>query len=155
MEESARIMSLGVDIDIDVDIKEALLRLNTMKLRSKNFTPLFMYAKKMLELANAENFTTGGLPVGGWAPRSDSKSYTHPPLVGPSGKLMRSLTSLFGPPNVITPRSATFGTNVEYAKFHQYGTTKMPARKIIFEPRGFGEDLSRKAANYVANGLIL
>jgi phage gpG-like protein len=154
MEASARIMSLSVDIDIDVDMKEALLRLNTMKLRSKNFTPLFMYAKKMLELANAENFATGGLPVGGWAPRRDNKSYTHPPLAGPTGKLMRSLTSLFGPPNVITPTFANFGTNVEYAKFHQYGTTKMPARKIIFEPRGFSEDLSRKAANYIVNGTL-
>lgn len=148
-------MSMSVDIDVNIDMQDALLRLNNMELRSRNLTPLFIYAKKMLELANAENFATGGLPVGGWAPRRNDEAYTHPPLAGPSGKLMGSLTSLFGPPNVITPTSATFGTNVEYAKFHQYGTSKMPARKIIFEPRGFGEDLSQKAANYVANGTIL
>lgn len=148
-------MSKLVDIDINVDMADALILLNNVELRSKNFTPLFIYARTVLQLANAENFTTGGLPVGGWSPRKNNEEYTHPPLMGPSGKLMRSLTSLFGPPNVITPTSATFGTNVEYAKFHQYGTTKMPARKIIFEPRGFSEDLARKAANYVANGEIL
>jgi phage gpG-like protein len=65
---------------------------------------------------------------------------------------MRSLTNLFGPPNDIDATSARFGTKVEYAKFHQYGTTKMPARKIIFEPRGFANDLASKAASYVANG---
>ena len=26
--------------------------------------------------------------------------------------------------------------NIRYAKFHQYGTSKMPKREIIFEPRG-------------------
>lgn len=66
---------------------------------------------------------------------------------------MRSLTNLFGPPNDIDATSATFGTRVEYAKFHQYGTKYMPARKIVFEPRGFANDLASKAATYVANGV--
>ncbi len=65
---------------------------------------------------------------------------------------MRSLTALFGPPNNVSGTEATFGTKVEYAKFHQYGTSKMPARKIVFEPVGFANDLAQKAARYVARG---
>jgi phage gpG-like protein len=54
--------------------------------------------------------------------------------------------------NKIEKLSATFGTDVEYAKFHQYGTTKMPARKIVFEPAGFKRELNEKMVDYVVNG---
>lgn len=144
-----------IDIDINIDAVSALRRLEMMELRMKNMTPIFLYARERLQLANAENFAVGGLPAanGPWKPRRDAGSYAHPLMIR-TGKLMNSLTSLFGPPNIITPTHAEFGTTVEYAKFHQYGTTKMPARKVVFEPRGFSEDLARKAANYIANGII-
>jgi hypothetical protein len=47
---------------------------------------------------------------------------------------------------------ATFGTKVEYAKFHQYGTTKMPKRKVVYEPLGFASRLGEVAATYVCHG---
>jgi len=48
----------------------------------------------------------------------------------------------------------TLGTKVEYAKFHQYGTTKMPKRKIIFEPAGFAEKYANDAADWVVDGQV-
>jgi phage gpG-like protein len=51
-------------------------------------------------------------------------------------------------------KKATFGTDVEYAKFHQYGTTNMAKRQIIFEPTGFGERLAIIAADYVSDGRV-
>jgi phage gpG-like protein len=140
---------MSVRIKIDCDNKDAIKRLNLMEIRSNNFQPIFAYARGLLQLANAENFTTGGLPSGGWKPRKNPAPW---PLMIRTGKLMSSLTSLFGPPNEINATSATFGTKVEYAKFHQYGTSRMPARKVVFEPRGFASDLASKAASYVANG---
>lgn len=142
---------MKVRVNIECDAEKAIFRLEKMALRSRQFRPLFWYARTELARANAANFGTGGLPTGNkWEPRS--KPYPWP-LMRRTGTLMGSLTSLFGPPNNIEDMSAEFGTEVEYAKFHQYGTSKMPARKIVFEPRGFASDLASKAAAYVANGV--
>lgn len=144
-----------LQFNIDLDVGRAQRRLEAVELRSKNLAPIFLYAQQRLRVANAENFAVGGLPDAGgpWKPRKDGGSYTHPLMIR-SGTLMNSLTSLFGPPNIIMPTYAEFGTNVEYAKFHQYGTTKMPARKVVFEPRGFGRDLAERTASYIANGIF-
>jgi len=142
---------MRVRVDIDCNAEKAIQRLENMELRSRQFRPLFWYARAQLALANYSNFTAGGLPSGRrWEPRTKPYAW---PLMRQTGSLMSSLTSLFGPPNDIDDMHAEFGTNVEYAKFHQYGTTKMPARKIVFEPRGFARDLANKAAAYVANGV--
>ena len=142
---------MKVRVRIECDAKDALFRLEKMSLRSQQFRPLFWYARQELAKANASNFGAGGLPTGRkWEARS--KPYPWP-LMRRTGTLMGSLTSLFGPPNEVEDTHAVFGTEVEYAKFHQYGTTKMPARKIVFEPRGFASDLASKAAAYVANGV--
>jgi hypothetical protein len=61
---------------------------------------------------------------------------------------------LTGPPNVITPTFAEFGTSVEYAHFHQSGTTKMAQRKVVFEPRGFSKEIGDAAADYIIRGSL-
>lgn len=152
-------MARAVRMSVECDNDQAMRRLRTMALRAKNFTPLFMYAKQQLRLANLANFSTGGLPTGGWKPRDAEEDYRWPILdrtghARGGGKLKRSLTSLTGAPNVITPSWAEFGTDVEYAKYHQYGTRFMPARKVVFDPRGFSQDLAEKAASYVSRGVI-
>lgn len=143
----ANVRSVRIDIDCDAD--KVIARLGAMSRRSIDFTPIFNEARQMLERANSENFTTGGLPVGGWEPR---KGFYTWPIMIKSGKLFNSLANLRGAPNVITPMFAEFGTKVEYAKFHQYGTTKMPARKVVFDPPGFSRELAEKAAAYVVRG---
>jgi phage gpG-like protein len=145
-------MGRAISIDIDCDAAKVMARLEAMKKRSNNFTVVFQEARRMLEKANAENFTTGGLPVGGWKPRKDAYAW---PLMKRTGKLFNSLVNLRGNPNVITSNEAHFGTSVEYAKFHQYGTTKMPARKIVFDPPGFSRDIAEKAAAYVVRGKMI
>lgn len=143
---------MRVRVKIDADVSMPLEKLLAMKARSKNLRPLFEYARVQLGKSNAENFALGGLPSG---KKWDKRTQPYPwPLMIRTGKLMESLTSLFGPPNRIGLTTATFGTDVEYAKFHQYGTTKMPARKILFEPRGFSRDLADKAAQYITEGII-
>jgi phage gpG-like protein len=144
---------MSIDIDIDCDAMKTIQRLQGMELRSKSFRPLFEYARLELQRANAENFSLGGLPSGKrWKPEEEPDPA---PLMRESGNLFRSLTLLFGRPNRVGDTSAEFGTNVEYAKFHQYGTRKMASRKIVFEPRGFARDLGEKAAKYVADGVAL
>lgn len=140
-------------ISIEVDAAETIQMLENMKLRSTNFKPIFWYAEKELKLANAANFTSSGLPVGGWAPRDGESSYAWPLMIR-TGKLFQSLSTLRGAPNNIDRMEATFGTNVEYAKFHQFGTRNMPKRQVVFEPPLFAKRLGVAAAKYVTDGLV-
>ena len=144
-----------IRINIECDADEAIKFLDGMIDRSQNFTVVFQWAKRYLARANSENFTSGGLPVGGWSllkPKYSAwKAVRFPgmPLMQQTGKLFRDLASLNGSPNEINLTSATFGTRIEYAKFHQYGTTRMPKREIVFEPPLFARELAEKAAKHV------
>jgi phage gpG-like protein len=153
-----------VPIDIDVRVsgaKEASARLIAMHARTKLFTPVLVKAKQQVKLANAANFATNGLPVGGWQPLDAQYAAWKmarfpgaPPLVR-SGRLFASLTGATASLETMTNTSFTIGTTVEYAKFHQYGTTKMPKRKIVFEPPLFAKKLGVDALDWIARGEVL
>lgn len=145
-------------IKIKVDAKKAIARLVLMKKRANDVRPVLWRAKQWLRFANEENFRQGGLPSGGWAPLDlqyaswkRSRGEVGGTLIR-TGRLFRSLASLDAPPNRIDLMEATFGTSIEYAKFHQYGTSKMPKRKVVYEPVGFASRLGQVAATYVAHG---
>lgn len=150
--------STKTTITIKVDAKKAIARLVAMKKRANDMRPVLWRAKQWLRFANEENFRQGGLPSGGWSPL-DIQYAAWKRLHGfgggtmvRTGRLFRSLASLDAPPNRIDIMDATFGTSIEYAKFHQYGTTKMAKRKVVYEPVGFAHRFGEVAANYVANG---
>lgn len=129
-----------------MDLGTSVENLTAMSARSHDFAPVFEKARQRLRAANAENFGSGGMPVGGWAPRSTIAPW---PLLVRTAKLSGDLISLTGPANHIGPNEAEFGTDVEYAHFHQHGTTKMAARKIVYEPRGFAEAVGDDAMNHI------
>ena len=136
-----------IRIEIDVDIDDAMRFVQMMGIRAKNFIPAFEWARRELAKSNAENFTAGGLPSGSrWSPRKRAYAW---PILRESDDLFKSLSSLRGPANQVSLTHAYFGTDIEYAKFHQYGTRKMAARKVVFEPRGFGRELGEKAAKHI------
>lgn len=149
-------------VDVRVEgVEKAQARLTAAFLRSQNFLPLFMKAKVEITAMNASNFALGGLPSGGWSPLDPeygawkAARYPGAPPMVQTGKLFASLTGK-GPDSMfsVTPKSMTLGTKVEYAKFHQYGTTKMPKRKIIFEPAGFAAKYANDAADWVVDGQV-
>ena len=145
-------------IKITVDAKKAIARMVVMKKRANDMRPVLWRAKQWLRFANEENFRQAGLPSGGWSPLDPQYSAwknLREPGAGTmirTGRLFRSLTSLDAPPNKIDIMEATFGTKVEYAKFHQYGTTRMPKRKVVYEPLGFASRFGEVAATYVCHG---
>ena len=145
-------------IKITVDAKKAIARMVVMKKRANDMRPVLWRAKQWLRFANEENFRQAGLPSGGWSPLDPEYSAwknLREPGAGTmirTGRLFRSLTSLDAPPNKIDIMEATFGTKVEYAKFHQYGTTRMPQRKVVYEPLGFASRFGEVAATYVCHG---
>ena len=134
-------------VRITVDDRSAQRLLKGMQRRSVNMRPVLKDGRDMLEQANRANFAANGLPSGSpWAARRREEKW---PLMRRTGKLFNSLSRLRGSPNDIGLREATFGTNVEYAGFHQNGTRKMPKRLIVFEPIGFKARLSEKAASHI------
>lgn len=144
-------------VRIDVDFREDKLldKLDNIKGRARDFGSVFKKIQNDLEETWSNNFMTNGLPSGGWAPLDSEygswKSINFPgmPPMIRTGKLFSSLGNLRGAPNSIGKKNAQFGTNVEYAKFHQYGTTKMPKRTIVFEPSASKKQWSRWTAEHL------
>lgn len=132
--------------------------LKKMANRAEDFRPVFKFARELIRRANAENFAQAGLPVGGWAPLDaeygswKSANFPGTPPMIRSGKLFQDLVTLRGAENVVSRNYAQFGTSIEYAKFHQYGTRKMPKRQILFEPAGFAEEVTAYARKYIIDG---
>lgn len=139
-----------VSFSVDVDMGATLAKLEAMKARAENFMPVFVRARAILAAGNAANFTSGGSLSGGWAPRETPAPW---PIMRKSGSLMGSLASLTGPPNEINAKNATFGTDIEYAKFHQAGTFSMARRQVVFEPAGFAEEVGDMAAQHIVGSL--
>lgn len=151
---------MSVNIKIEVNASRAIIKMEQMSERAKDFKPVFRWAKRELGLMNGQNFAAGGLPVGGWSPLDPkyaewkSRNYPGRPDMIISKKLFNSVRNLDGPANKINKTTAQFGTDVEYAKFHQYGTNKMPKRQIVFEPAGFADRLALLAGKHVVDGNI-
>jgi len=149
----------GRAVRIIVDLNGSDKRMEDIEDRGENLRYVFDWAQEELEKANRKNFETGGQPVGNWkrldAQYASWKAANIPgaPKMFATGRLFRSLSNMSRHGiAIIGDKQAEFGTEVEYAKFHQYGTSKMPKRKIVFTPREFSRDLRKKTADYVANG---
>jgi phage gpG-like protein len=155
------------ELIIDVDVWQAKRLIRDIKDRASSYKRVFEIARLNLEALNATHFATSGKAptgkavygdgaggsigkAGPWAPYGSWSSKAGKPVtMVRSGALMESLTNLRGAPNDIGRSSATFGTNVEYALYHQYGTSKMPKRPVVFEPTGFAEELGQITGFYL------
>lgn len=151
--------------DIDYKGKDAVDRLRNMRDRASDLGPVLRWSKNHLERAYSTNFTTMGalsakaMLKGAWPPLDTvyaawkaTRFPGAPPLVR-SGNLFRSVANMgSSSKNVITEMEATFVIDSPIAKFHQYGTENMPARKILFVPRDFDRDLNQKTIQYVVQG---
>ena len=144
-------------ITVDVDASQPIHLAQRIKARGNNYRLAFEAMRQYLRAAYAENFAPpGGGGVGGWAPLRPSTAAWKareglPPATmhGKTNSLMDSLTSLMGTPNDISAKTATFGTDVEYAKFHQTGTRNMAKRLLVFEPDGFGAFSAQRVAMHL------
>lgn len=153
---------MGQRVEFDVDASRSIAEMTAMGTRAKSFTNVFSWARERLALSNAANFASNGLPSGNaWDPLDPeygawkSRHFPGAPPMVRTGKLFKSLTSLRGAGNVITPQMAEFGTTVRYAKFHQDGTRHMPKRQIVFEPPLFARELGDKVARWVNDGDVI
>ncbi len=120
-------MNLSISLTGDKHVELSLSRLKNRL--SDDLTPAFdEVAKDLKQFEEDEVFPSQGGALGaGWAPLTESTLKYKPQGLGilqRTGLLERSFISL------IEPTAMFFTNNVEYASYHQTGTSKMVARPI-------------------------
>jgi len=152
---------MSVKIRVSADTSQVNRRYRAMTKRLTNFRPVFRWAFKELQALHRTNFELeGALDGRPWAPLDPQyaswklENYGAKGILVRTGDLRDSLVfdNARGAVREIRRQSATFGTEIEYAKFHERGTTKMPRRSPILDNRFLTEVMSQKIANYIVEG---
>lgn len=116
-------------VDNEVQLDRALSRFGAAFTELK---PFFNDMVTLLEESVARQFSSEGGNVGGWAPLSPRYAMWKAAAVGakPILQLTGAMRKSFKAKKV-TNSELHWGSTSRYAPFHQRGTSKMPARKII------------------------
>lgn len=144
-------MRVVIDVDGDKQVDRTLLRLAGRVIDAK---PAFERIHQDLEQAEARQFRSeGGYASGGWAPLAPAtvvqRGSAHPILVR-TGELRDSLTGQASGSVRVADRSfMVFGTRVPYARFHQFGTDRMPRRRPVELTEGDRRQVPRRIQQHV------
>lgn len=137
------------ELTVKVDASHAKQKLRHIAAKTQDFSVTLEKQRTYLSKAFMLNANTEGSLVGGWPPEKGPGSFgkkapapfkaaeAMPAYLFRTGALMESFVTLRGEDAIIKTHEAAFGTSVPYAKFHQFGTEKMPKREIIFQPPAF------------------
>jgi len=103
-----------------------------------DFSEPFEQIAEGLQTDNMLNMVSEGTLYGPWPPLAEStiknrvrKGYGSGPMLINSGDLAQSLAGGAGSVKEIGPLQMSLGTEVAYAKYLHFGTSRMPARKLI------------------------
>lgn len=145
-----------IEITVDKAKLNALSNNFDKLINSMDFKkPLKESAGLMMEEQQA-NFGQQGRLYGTWAPLAASTrrdrvyngySAARPILVR-TGKLMKGFVM-----RNLTSKSVAIANLVDYAIYHQDGTTRMPARKIIGITRNMKGAIARVFAKYITDSI--
>lgn len=84
----------------------------------------------------------GAYGSGGWPALSPAyaawkaRAYPGKPILELTGALRKSLTSRPFGIEVITPKSLTVGSGIDYGRYHQQGSGRLPQRRPVELPEG-------------------
>jgi len=96
--------------------------------------PALERMRRMLARGEQEVWSTQGSAIGfHWATPAEADRKSDPQLLVATGALRASLTNE-GAGELAGELELRFGTDVPYARFHQHGTSRMPARPIMGMP---------------------
>lgn len=147
-------IKIKVDLDNQEDTKEYL---DDLKKRMRDLRPVWPSLQSSLKNYMISNFTAQGLPSGGWKPLDaeyaswKATNFPGAPMLVQSGELFRQVSQ--GPKLESGARDAKFKFSGKIARFHQYGTEKMPARPILFAPERWVNEAADVVADYIVEGL--
>jgi phage gpG-like protein len=127
----------GVTIEIEPPIDFILRQTTEFQATLLDLEPLWELVKPIAAGVESDQFGTQG--EGAWPPlaeatlaRKAAGGWPEDPLIR-TGDLKASLTDP-GRAADAGPRHMIYGTDVDYAIFHQEGTSRMPARQLIPDP---------------------
>lgn len=131
-----------------------------MRRRNKHFGPVLRWALRELEREHQKNFASGGAMVGGWKPLDSDyaawkvANYGAGGILVLKGTLEEGLTrwGAKGAVREIKPKRAIFGVEHEAVLFHQYGTSHMAQRKVVFLPKVFARRTAEAVAEHIVYG---
>lgn len=136
--------SSGPEVAISAPGAETLAaRLERFAMSVEDARPAFEEMHTYLERGEAQTFDSQGGALGAhWPPAADPQSKTDPRLLVATGALRASLASQTGESErVATSTEMRFGTRVPYGRFHEYGTSRMPARPFLGVPDAMTREL--------------
>jgi phage gpG-like protein len=111
---------------------ELAARLGHFAARVGNPQPALQRMRALLAAGEEEVFASQGAAIGvHWAAPAEAGRKTNPQLLVHTGALRGSLTAEVGE---VTETTLRFGSHVPYARFHQLGTRRMPARPFMGIP---------------------
>lgn len=153
-------MSFYIKVQIN-GAEKAENSLKDVKDRTKNIRPVLRWAKRKLERDFSANFNSFGslsakaMLGGAWPPLDLSygawKATRYPgaPMMVQTGETLFKVTH----PDVdVDDMKITISVPGKIPKFHQFGTTNMPARPLLFVPRDFDREFGKKIVEYVVKG---
>jgi len=142
-----------LDVHFEVQGDEELVRaFSLMASRVDDWRPFWPDIAAVFYVGEGARFDSQGF--GSWPQLSDGyrkwkmKHYPGEKILSLTGDLRRSLTNRFSPDTVYedSPRELILGTIIHYAKYHQYGTRRMPPRPPI--------DITQEQVNEMAQRAI-
>jgi phage gpG-like protein len=128
---------MGVTIEIDPPLEFILQQTGRFQAALLDLEPLWELVKPIAAQVEEDQFSTQG--AGEWAPLAESTLARKEAGGWPSDPLVRTgdlKDSLINPGRAADtgPSHMIYGTDVDYAGFHQEGTSRMPARQVIPDP---------------------
>lgn len=130
--------------------------LDGMMDRARNLIPAWRRFAGVLRRHNRAQFLTQGVQGGRpWKPLEPHyaawklKRYGPKLILQREGDLMEDLTGTPMGVERYFPQMAEFGTDVDYATFHDTGTRYMPARKPLVVTPGLRSELERLVSDHV------
>jgi phage gpG-like protein len=123
-------------------------RLNAAASRIGEPRPALERVRVLLAQGEAQVFGSQGTAIGQhWPPPADPERKIDSRLLVATGALRNSLTNPGA--GEVTELELRFGTDVPYGRFHQYGTSRMPARPFLGAP----PDSARRVSELLAQQL--
>ena len=129
-------MARGLDISIELEPGGPVFHRRFTRFVSEltDLSPVLEQIADMLDESGERAFATSGASSGGrWAALSSryaawkARHYPGQPILVATGALRASMGNV----RIVGPRRLEWGTDDRKAKYHQAGTSKMPARPII------------------------
>lgn len=124
-----------------------------------DLTPVMQNVADMLHDVERQQFASQGAHgSGGWAELADSTRRRKaalgqdPRILHATGALLESLTGGSGEVSVPRPDGLDFGSTLPYARLHQDGTSRMPARPPVQLAEQDRRKVIREIQRYILEG---